>query len=273
MRYAGFWVRLVAAVVDSFLLQLVIVSPFVVAGVDSANAYNDAVSAGIVFIAVCLFCWLYFTLFESGGWQATPGKRLLGLRVTDLSGERISFGRASGRYFSKILSWLIFYIGFIMAGFTEKKQGLHDKFAGTLVLRGNAGAEGASLGTNPVTDDALMRTVYVPQSHTNHWVFSGFDDNGHVVRMSFSQDNPKLEQDGLLIGRDAKTSDLHMRDISVSRRHARLFNDQGKVWIEDLGSVNGTLINGREVKAGKPVELPLQGGITFGAVELVLTKY
>ena len=122
MRYAGFWVRLVAAVVDSFLLQLVIVSPFVVAGVDSANAYNDAVSAGIVFIAVCLFCWLYFTLFESGGWQATPGKRLLGLRVTDLSGERISFGRASGRYFSKILSWLIFYIGFIMAGFTEKNK-------------------------------------------------------------------------------------------------------------------------------------------------------
>ena len=270
MRYAGFWVRLVAVVVDSLLVT---VPAYAVAAVGWASAYNDAIGAGIVFIFYCLLVWLYFTLFESGGWQATPGKRLLGLRVTDLSGDRISFGRASGRYFSKILSFLVFFIGFIMAGLTDKKQGLHDKFAGTLVLRGNAGAEGASLGTNPVTDDALMRTVYVPQSHTNHWVFSGFDDNGHVVRMSFSQDNPKLEQDGLLIGRDAKTSDLHMRDISVSRRHARLFNDQGKVWIEDLGSVNGTLINGREVKAGKPVELPLQGGITFGAVELVLTKY
>ena len=71
---------------------------------------RTAAAAGIVFVANCLVGWLYFALFESRGWQATPGKRLLGLRVTDLAGNRISFGRASRRYFSKLLSFLIFYI-------------------------------------------------------------------------------------------------------------------------------------------------------------------
>ena len=94
MRYAGFWVRLVAVVVDSLLVT---VPAYAVAAVGWASAYNDAIGAGIVFIFYCLLVWLYFTLFESGGWQATPGKRLLGLRVTGLSGDRISFGRASGR--------------------------------------------------------------------------------------------------------------------------------------------------------------------------------
>ncbi|MGB6469852.1 MAG: RDD family protein, partial [Candidatus Acidiferrales bacterium] len=68
-------------------------------------------------------------------WQGTLGKRALGLLVTDLEGRRVSFGRASGRYFGKIVSALILMIGFIMAGFTEKKQALHDMLAGCLVLR------------------------------------------------------------------------------------------------------------------------------------------
>ena len=59
----------------------------------------------------------------------------LGLQVTDLEGRRISFGRASGRFFGKIISAMILYIGFMMAGFTEKKQALHDMIAGTLVIR------------------------------------------------------------------------------------------------------------------------------------------
>jgi uncharacterized RDD family membrane protein YckC len=59
----------------------------------------------------------------------------LGIRVTDLDGGRISFGRATGRYFGKILSGLILGIGFLMAAFTERKQALHDLLAGTLVVR------------------------------------------------------------------------------------------------------------------------------------------
>ena len=79
--------------------------------------------------------WLYYALLESSSWQATLGKMALGLQVTDLEGRRIGFGRATGRFFAKIISGIILYIGFIMAGFTEKKQALHDMIAGTLVVK------------------------------------------------------------------------------------------------------------------------------------------
>jgi len=93
--------------------------------------------ATIIRIAIIstILQWLYFSLMESSAWQATLGKKALGLTVTDLEGRRISFGRATGRYFAKIISSLILFIGYIMAGFTEKKQALHDLIAGTLVLR------------------------------------------------------------------------------------------------------------------------------------------
>jgi uncharacterized RDD family membrane protein YckC len=81
--------------------------------------------------------WLYFSLQESSERQATPGKRVMGIKVVDLAGRRISFGRATGRYFAKILSGLICDIGFILAGFTERKQALHDLIASTLVVRAN----------------------------------------------------------------------------------------------------------------------------------------
>jgi uncharacterized RDD family membrane protein YckC len=79
--------------------------------------------------------WLYYAFFEASEFQATPGKMALGLIVTDEEGVRIGFGRATGRYFGKILSGLILYIGFMMAGWTQKKQALHDILAKTLVVR------------------------------------------------------------------------------------------------------------------------------------------
>jgi len=86
-----------------------------------------------------LIGWLYFAILESSPWQATLGKKALGLVVTDQLGQRIGFGRATGRYFAKILSALILLIGFIMVAFTERKQGLHDLIAGTFVVRGQPG--------------------------------------------------------------------------------------------------------------------------------------
>jgi uncharacterized RDD family membrane protein YckC len=78
--------------------------------------------------------WLYFAAMESSSKQATLGKMAVGLYVTDMDGNRISFGRATGRYFGRIISGLILCIGYFMAGFTEKKQTLHDMMAGCLVL-------------------------------------------------------------------------------------------------------------------------------------------
>jgi uncharacterized RDD family membrane protein YckC len=109
---------------------------------DQDGQWNPAiigviVSLALTFVAVAvLLQWLYFAYLESGEKQATWGKQALGLYVTDGAAERISFGRASGRFFAKIISGLIpLGIGYIMAGFTEKKQALHDMIVGCLVLR------------------------------------------------------------------------------------------------------------------------------------------
>jgi uncharacterized RDD family membrane protein YckC len=77
--------------------------------------------------------WLYYAFQEAGRYQATIGKRAMGLIVTDLEGYQISFGRATGRYFAKCLSSMTLGIGYIMAGFTQKKQALHDMVASTIV--------------------------------------------------------------------------------------------------------------------------------------------
>ena len=80
--------------------------------------------------------FLYFVVLESSEQQATWGKRLIGLRVTDLDGGRISFGRATARFFAKFVSYLTLFIGFLMQPFTKRKQALHDILAGTLVVKG-----------------------------------------------------------------------------------------------------------------------------------------
>ncbi len=80
--------------------------------------------------------WLYEAILTSSSWQATVGKKILGLKVTDEMGNRISFARATGRHFAKIISVMTCFIGFIMAAFTARKRALHDMIAGTLVVRG-----------------------------------------------------------------------------------------------------------------------------------------
>ncbi|HSZ54920.1 MAG TPA: RDD family protein [Tepidisphaeraceae bacterium] len=139
VAYAGFWLRFVAAIVDGILLAVICFVVGLVAGFlySMLGGTKEAFPIFQVFLQLLGLGieWLYFALFESGPKQATPGKSMLGLRVTDLSGQRISFARASGRFFGKIISSLILMIGYVMAGFTERKQALHDIMAGTLVVK------------------------------------------------------------------------------------------------------------------------------------------
>ena len=79
--------------------------------------------------------WLYFALLESSERGATVGKMAMGLRVVTDQGQRLSFLNATGRYFAKIISAIILCIGFIMIAFTDRKRGLHDMIAGTLVIK------------------------------------------------------------------------------------------------------------------------------------------
>ena len=153
VKYAGFWFRFIGYIIDDILLSIigfVISLPFIGTIIFSGIALSDIDNceektflgiAGIVGVVLLLVItittvsWLYFALMESSKQQATLGKMALGLKVTDMEGNKISFGRATGRYFGKILSGMIFMIGYILAGLTEKKQALHDMIAGCLVIR------------------------------------------------------------------------------------------------------------------------------------------
>ncbi len=145
-KFAGFWFRTLALVIDIVLCQVatfILVLPIGFAlGASMAGTSSLSIIAaggeGLGFVLGTLIQWLWFTIAESSKWQATVGKKMVGLKVTDESGERVGFGKANGRYWSKILSCLILWIGFVMVAFTEKKQGLHDKMAGTLVVKANA---------------------------------------------------------------------------------------------------------------------------------------
>jgi uncharacterized RDD family membrane protein YckC len=143
-RYGGFWIRFVAVLIDGILVSIVVWPVSIMIGLMIRFA-GVAVSMpgigvhlvnGIVGFSFSAFAnWLYEAGMESSSKQATVGKMALGLKVTDLEGRRISFARATGRHFAKFLSGIIFLIGYIMAGFTERKQALHDMIAGTLVVR------------------------------------------------------------------------------------------------------------------------------------------
>lgn len=141
-HYGGFWIRVIAAIIDGIIVQVVvlpisfIVGMFVgVAGVatHSMGPEIQLVSSGLGGLIGLVGDWLYGAMMESSARQATLGKMIFGMKVTDLQGRRISFGLATGRHFAKILSALTLCVGFIMVGFTEKKQGLHDLIVGTLV--------------------------------------------------------------------------------------------------------------------------------------------
>ncbi len=151
--YAGFWLRLAAYLIDGLLIGVVFLIVFgLLAVVSGLGAALSSIQAGqdpgaligllgmtsvVAILGIGLVgVWLYYALMESSSWQGTLGKKALGLAVTDMSGLRVSFGRASGRHFAKFITSLIpLAVGYILAGFTEKKQAIHDMIAGCLVLR------------------------------------------------------------------------------------------------------------------------------------------
>ena len=138
VAYGGFWRRLVAHIIDNIVIGIV---TFPLRLIVPLTIFTESDPAGMigtilgVVTLVGLAAWLYYAGLESSPWQATLGKRVLGVRVTDTTGVRIGFARASGRFFGKILSGLLFCLGFVMAAFTARKQALHDMLAGTLVVR------------------------------------------------------------------------------------------------------------------------------------------
>jgi uncharacterized RDD family membrane protein YckC len=152
-EYAGFWLRVLAYLIDSAAVGIglfaILVPPIFLTGLggqltrfhpgEDMNDFGLLVIFGAIFLAATVslvVTWLYHALMESSEWQATLGKRLLGLAVADMAGQRVSFGRPTARHFGKIITNLLpAFIGYIMTAFTEKKQALHDMIAGCVVLR------------------------------------------------------------------------------------------------------------------------------------------
>jgi uncharacterized RDD family membrane protein YckC len=140
--YAGFWLRAIALAIDGLILGLVF-APIIAAHPDAFFLNLDANVQALKqfpqftplgFLIASLVTWFYFTGFEASAWQATPGKRILRLSVTDLDGRRLTFGRAAIRNAGKMIP-ILSLVGYFLAGFTEKKQALHDLLARCLVLR------------------------------------------------------------------------------------------------------------------------------------------
>jgi uncharacterized RDD family membrane protein YckC len=157
VEYGGFWLRFIAYLIDGVVMSLgviLVLIPLIFltglgALLSEIHPQEELSDAGIFLIIGVIFLlatvslavtWLYHALMESSEWQATVGKKALGLVVTDMAGRRISFGRATGRHFAKIVTNMVpAFIGYIMAGFTEKKQALHDMIADCLILRRSSG--------------------------------------------------------------------------------------------------------------------------------------
>jgi uncharacterized RDD family membrane protein YckC len=159
VAYAGFWLRLVAAIIDGLIISVPLAPVYIfvfIGFLKNAQNLQDLQDPTMVWtvlgpklflffilgIVAVIVNWLYHGLFESSSWQATPGKKALGLIVTDLEGRRITLARASGRFFSgrgatiiPSLGSMYYFIDCICVGFTDRKQALHDMIANCLVLR------------------------------------------------------------------------------------------------------------------------------------------
>lgn len=143
--YAGFWKRFAAYTIDTFVLGIVFGILGAIMGVGlavSASGSGDPTAAmsgmGLTFVLFyvveIISMAVYFAWMHSSSHQATLGKMAVGIKVTDDDGEPITFWRGFGRFFATILSSLILCIGYIMAGFTERKRALHDMVSSTLVV-------------------------------------------------------------------------------------------------------------------------------------------
>ena len=128
-RFAAFFIDAIIAFMVGHILDRVLGGFYGAAGGTSEDRF--VLSVGLPLH----FAWLYYAIMESSAKQATLGKIAMGLVVTDERDNRLTFGRATARYFAKWLSVMILMIGYIIAAFTEKKQALHDMIAGTIVYQ------------------------------------------------------------------------------------------------------------------------------------------
>jgi len=148
-RYAGFWRRFIAYTIDGVIISIVFILLMTIAVMaffagtisGGSNAWIAKIENPELMISCTLWFWffstltniIYFTYFH-GSTGRTPGKRLLDLQVVSVDGGKISFGVAFLRSVGYLVSSIVFCLGYIWIGFDKRKQGWHDKIAGTIVI-------------------------------------------------------------------------------------------------------------------------------------------
>lgn len=145
--YAGFWRRTAAFFIDAFIIVIVYYAIVIastlalglggLATLENVDSLESGAIGGfiaLIYLAYPIVSGLYFVGMESSGTQATLGKMAVGIKVTDGDGRRLGKARAVGRWASHLLCYITLYIGYIMAAFTNRKRGLHDMVASTLVV-------------------------------------------------------------------------------------------------------------------------------------------
>lgn len=185
VEYAGFWTRVAAAIIDT----IVVIAIASMGGVIIGNIFGNSESGGapvpIVILIGLSMNWLYYAIMESSSKQATLGKMACGIIVTDGEGKRISFGRATGRQFAKIISMLIFFIGYLMIAFTKRKEGLHDMMADTIVVIGKEVNVNKEFGEMQSTLKGHKIILVFCEIILTGWVVGGFIQHDHAADLVF----------------------------------------------------------------------------------------
>lgn len=182
-KYAGFWRRLIAYSIDGFIIGVVFIVLAFIAGIaffsgtmsGGSNAWLQEINDPALMFSFTLWLWLfsaltniaYFTYFH-GSTGRTPGKMLLGLQVVSVEGGRISFGAAFLRSVGYLVSSLVFCLGYIWIAFDKRKQGWHDKIAGTVVIIREAQNETAGITISEnASSGQTAQTAKPPENNGN----------------------------------------------------------------------------------------------------------
>ena len=166
--YAGFWKRFFAHFLDGIIFTLFLWLLFFIlaaTGMAFSRGTDFSSESAMPSLLAILAWWMYFALQESSSKQATYGKRALGIKVTDMNGQALSFAHAAGRQLAGAVSYITFTIGYLMAAFTGRKQALHDMIAGCVVVNkhyGDRQIQAANLSPPPgMSIGAIIGVVFL----------------------------------------------------------------------------------------------------------------
>lgn len=244
--YAGFWRRFFAYIIDMVILWV----PFgplyyftYIAPVWQLSMPEQFAMSALVNLIMMTTPLLYSIVFESSKLQATPGKLVLGIKVTDMEGNRLTFWKATARTVCKFISGLTILVGYMMAAFTTRKQALHDKLSNTLVVGKNTDV--ASL--QPLPEESMLKKVLI--SATGVFIFIvGMTLYMSAIFFYLYKAEGKAPAKILPVmgeiknaqikygaGRDsfAKKYAASMNDLDITVEGARYFGEENAVFVKD----------------------------------------